>query len=252
MSTTITVAGKGGSGKTTLSSLLIKLLSSKGVVLAIDADPSTNLHLALGLPQGETVGRVREDMAKAVKSGKFEAGIAKIDYLDLKVSESVVESPKIDLLAMGRPEGPGCYCAANNMLRATIDRLAKNYEYVVIDCEAGMEHLSRQTTRDVDLLLIVSEPTMRGIATAALMKDLITELRTKVSKVYLVLNRVNKPLSPEVSAAIKNASLNIIGSIPEDPGIRDLETTGAAVTDLPPDSPLQLAVARIAKDLGLV
>ena len=134
MTTTIAIAGKGGSGKTTIAALLIKLLSQKGVVLAIDGDPSTNLNLALGLPLSYTVGKIREEMTAAVKSRRFEAGIAKQDYLELKTSEALVESPKIDLLAMGRPEGPGCYCAANNMLRTCIDRLGKNYDYVVIDC----------------------------------------------------------------------------------------------------------------------
>lgn len=251
MTTTIAVAGKGGSGKTTISALLIKLLSENGITLAIDADPSTNLHMALGLPLGESVGRVREDMSKAVKKGTFEQGIAKQDYLSLKIQEAVVESPHIDLLSMGRPEGPGCYCAANNMIRSCIDMLAKNYDYVVIDCEAGMEHLSRQTTRDLDILLIVSEPTMKGIATAVLMKDLIKELRTSVDKVFLLLNRVKGHLQPEIAEAISTASLQIIGLIQEDSNIRDIETRGTSIVDLPQDSPLQAGVREVAKKLGL-
>jgi len=145
--TTIVNAGKGGTGKTTIAALLINLLSQKGTVLAVDADPSTNLNLALGMPLDGTVGDMREEMALAVKSGTYDNNVAKPDYIEMKIMESLVESDRIDLLAMGRPEGPGCYCAANSMLRTSIDRLGKNYDYVVIDCEAGMEHISRQTTR---------------------------------------------------------------------------------------------------------
>ena len=149
MTTTIAVAGKGGTGKTTIAALLIKLLAAKGVVLAIDGDPSTNLHISLGLPLNQTIGNVREEMTEAVKTGRYDSSMPKMDYVGLKISEALVESERVDLLAMGRPEGPGCYCAANDMLRFCIDRLAKNYDYVVIDCEAGMEHISRQTTQDI-------------------------------------------------------------------------------------------------------
>ncbi|MFC1974128.1 AAA family ATPase [Chloroflexota bacterium] len=252
MTTTIAITGKGGSGKTTIAALLTKILSKKGVVLAIDGDPSTNLSLALGLPLSDTVGKVREEMAKAVRSGTFEAGIAKQDYLDLKIGEALVESSQVDLLAMGRPEGPGCYCAANNMLRACIDRMAKNYDYVVIDCEAGMEHISRQTTRDVDILLIIAEPTMKSIATAAFIRDLIGELRTQAGKVYLIVNRVRDYIPLGIAKEIERHSLEIGGEIPEDPGIIDLETKSSSLAELSPDSPLQLGVLEIAKSLGLV
>lgn len=248
---TIAIAGKGGTGKTTIAALLIKLLSEKGVVLAIDGDPSSNLSLSLGLPLTNTVGRVREEMTAQVKSGRFEVGISKPDYLGLKIMESLVESERIDLLAMGRPEGPGCYCAANEMLRTCIDRLADNYDYVVIDCEAGMEHISRQTTRDVDLLLVTSDPSIRGITTAARMKELIGELRTKVGRVCLVLNRVRSDISAEVKEVIEDSGLELIAMVAEDPQIMDLDARGVPLTELPPDSPLQLGVLEIAKKLGL-
>ncbi|MFC1926614.1 AAA family ATPase [Chloroflexota bacterium] len=252
MTTTIAITGKGGSGKTTIAALLIKILSQKGVVLAIDGDPSTNLSLVLDLPLTDTVGKVREAMAKAVKTGTYDASVAKPDYLELKIGEALVESPKFDLLAMGRPEGPGCYCAANNMLRASIDRMAKNYDYVVIDCEAGMEHISRQTTRDVDVLLIIAEPTMKSIATAAFIRDLIGELRTNAGKVYLIVNRVRDHLPPGIAEEIERLSLKIGGEIPEDPGIIDLETKSSSLAELSPDSPLYLGVLEIAKKLSLV
>jgi CO dehydrogenase maturation factor len=251
MTTTIAIAGKGGSGKTTIAALLIKLLSQKGAVLAIDADPATNLNLALGLPLNDTVGKVREEMAAKVKARTMEAGLAKQDYLDIKISEALVESPQIDLLAMGRPEGPGCYCAANNMIRTCVDRLGKNYDYVVIDCEAGMEHISRQTTRDIDLMLLVSDLTVRGILTAANMKALIKDLRTYVGKIYLIVNRATSPLPPKIAQTIEESGLKIIGLISEDAKIKDLEAKGAPLIELPPDSPLQKGVAEIAKKLGL-
>ncbi len=252
MTTTIAIAGKGGSGKTTVAALLIKLLSQKGAVLAIDADPATNLNLALGLPLNDTVGKVREEMAAKVKARTMEPGLAKQDYLDIKISESLVESPQIDLLAMGRPEGPGCYCAANNMIRTCVDRLGKNYDYVVIDCEAGMEHISRQTTRDIDIMLLVSDLTVRGILTAANMKSLIKDLRTYVGKIHLIVNRAASPLPPKIAQTIEEASLQVIALIPEDPKIKELEAQGTPLIELPPDSPLQKGVAEVARKLGLV
>ncbi|MBM3157533.1 MAG: hypothetical protein FJ004_09665 [Chloroflexi bacterium] len=252
MTTTIAIAGKGGSGKTTISALLIKLLSQKGAVLAIDADPATNLYLALGLPLNDTVGKVREQMAKAVKERTLEPGVAKQDYLDIKIAEALVESPQVDLLAMGRPEGPGCYCAANNMIRACIDRMGKGYDYVVIDCEAGMEHISRQTTRDIDIMLLVSDLSVRGILTAANMKSLMKELRTYVEKVHLVVNRGTEPLPPKIAKAIEESSLKVIGIIPEDPKVREFDAAGIPLVELPDDSLLKKAVAQIAKKLGLL
>ena len=251
MTTTIAIAGKGGSGKTTIAALLIKLLTQKGAVLAIDADPATNLNLALGLPLSDTVGKVREEMAAKVKARTMEPGLAKQDYLDIKISEALVESPQIDLLAMGRPEGAGCYCAANNMIRTCIDRLGKNYDYVVIDCEAGMEHISRQTTRDIDIMLLVSDLTVRGILTAANMKALIKDLRTYVGKIYLIVNRASSPLPPKIAQTIEESELKIIGTIPEDAKIKELEAKGAPLIELPPDSALQKGVAEIARKLGL-
>ncbi|MHB9090935.1 MAG: ATP-binding protein, partial [Chloroflexota bacterium] len=161
MTITIAVAGKGGTGKTTLAALLIRYLRENqvGSVLAIDADPSSNLNQALGMSVEHSVGDIREEMLEKVGKNAMEPGMAKADYLEYRIQESLVEGSGVDLLAMGRPEGPGCYCAANNMLRVSVDRLAKNYDFVVIDNEAGLEHLSRRTTRDVDVLLVVSDPT---------------------------------------------------------------------------------------------
>lgn len=250
MTKTIAIVGKGGVGKTTISALLIDLLTKKGAVLAIDGDPSANLHTALGLPLEETVGGVREEMAnrKAAES----SGIPKPNYLELRIQQALVESEGVDLLAMGRPEGPGCYCAANNWLRDCIDRLAGNYDYVVIDCEAGMEHISRQTTRDVDIMLLVSDPTIRGVSAATRMKDLIAELRNHVDRIALVVNRVSDGLPPEIDQAIREAGLELIAVLPQDAGMMPLEVKGAPLTGLPSESPLRQGVSEIAKKLDLL
>ncbi len=255
MTKTIAIAGKGGTGKTTVAALLIKLLSQKGLVLAVDADPSTNLNQALGLPldDGRTVGGIREKMTEDVSKGRLSPTIGKPEYLFGKIMESLVESKGFDLLAMGRPEGPGCYCASNEFLRASLDKLVKDYKYnyIVMDCEAGMEHISRQTTRDVDVLLIMSDPTIKGVTTAARMKKLIEELRSNVGKVGLILNRVRGELSPEMKKKIDESDLNVIALIPEDPDMASLEMDGRPVTELPQESPLQLKVREIAESLSL-
>jgi CO dehydrogenase maturation factor len=251
MTTTIVIAGKGGTGKTTISALLIQLLSTKGVVLAIDADPATNLNQALGVPLENTVGRIREEMSEAIKFGSLSPAISKQEYLDQKIMSALVESKGFDLLAMGRPEGPGCYCAANNMLRLAIDRLGQSYGYVVIDSEAGMEHISRQTTRDIDILLIISDLTQRGINTAAEMKGLIKELRTQVGKICLVINRSPTGLPPEIKQTIDSHGFELVATILQDPRIADLEIKGLPTTNLPSDSPLRVGIKELATKVGL-
>ena len=165
--------------------------------------------------------------------------------------ESLVESEKIDLLAMGRPEGPGCYCAANSMLRTSIDRLGKNYDYVVIDCEAGMEHVSRQTTRDIDILLVVTDPTIRGVIAAGRMKPLMKEIRTHVGQIWLIVNRVVDELPAEIEASVKENDLDLLVSIPADPNLAALEIKGEPSITLPSDSPLQVSIKDIINKLGL-
>jgi CO dehydrogenase maturation factor len=255
MTKTIAIAGKGGTGKTTVAALLISLLSQKGLVLAVDADPSTNLNQALGVPLDEdrTVGKIRERMTEDVSKGRLSPTIPKQEYLFGKIVESLAESKGFDLLAMGRPEGPGCYCASNEFLRASLDKLVKDYkyDYIVMDCEAGMEHISRQTTRDVDVLLIMSDPTMKGIVTAARMNKLIRELRSNVGKIGLIVNRVKDQLSSEIQKAIAESNLQVVALIPEDPYVAGLEMKGNPVTELPEDSPLRSKVREIVETLRL-
>jgi len=255
MTKTIAIAGKGGTGKTTVAALLVSLLSQKGLVLAVDADPSTNLNQALGLPleESRTVGRIREKMTEDVSKGRLSPTISKQEYLFGKIVESLAESKGFDLLAMGRPEGPGCYCACNEFLRACLDKLVKDYkyDYIVMDCEAGMEHISRQTTRDVDVLLIMSDPTIRGITAAARMKELIGELRTKVGEIGLIINRIKGELSPEITKVIAESGLQVMALIPEDPNMAGLEMEGKPVTELPQESPLRSKVTEIVERLRL-
>jgi len=252
MSTTIAVAGKGGTGKTTISALLVKHLARMGTVLAIDADPSVNLYMTLGLELPETIGDIREELLASARSGSLPVGLSKHEYMTMSIRQALVESTGLDLLAMGRPEGPGCYCAANYALRLVIDHLAEAYDYVVIDNEAGMEHISRQTTRDVNILLLVSDPTVRGITAAGRMQDLIKELRTKVEQIYLVVNRVQEgDLPPEVEKAIQAQGIQLLVTIPSDAAVGELDARGLPLVDLPPDSPVQQAVWRLVRDLGL-
>jgi len=249
---TIAVAGKGGTGKTTITALIIDYLTrnKKGAVLAIDADPSTNLNLALGVPLYDTVGDVREETATAVGGGQAMRGLSKWDYLDLRINEALVEETAFDLLAMGRPEGPGCYCAANNILRTSVDRLSNAYEYVVIDNEAGLEHLSRRTTQDVDLLIIVSDPTLRGIIAAGRVAELIAELDTAVGAAYLVVNRVNGDDLPEpLRAAIAEQNLQLAGLLPADPVVNELDAMGQPIVALPEDSPVRRSLEAILANL---
>jgi len=219
-------------------------------VLAIDADPSTNLNLALGVPLFDTVGDVREETATAVGGSQAMGGLSKWDYLDLRINEALVEETAFDLLAMGRPEGPGCYCAANNILRTSVDRLSGSYDYVVIDNEAGLEHLSRRTTQDVDLLLIVSDPTLRGIIAAGRVAELIDELDTAVGAAYLVVNRVNGDDLPEpLKAAIAEQKLNLAGLLPADSAVNDLDAMGQPIVALPEDAPVRRTLETILASL---
>ncbi|MGQ9554623.1 MAG: ATP-binding protein [Anaerolineae bacterium] len=253
----IAISGKGGTGKTTVAALLIDTLLRRdsGNLLAVDADPASNLHFALGLPLGRTVGDIREEALSLTRKGDFPPGMSKQDYLEYEVQELLVEGDKVDLLAMGRPEGQGCYCAANNMLRAILDRLSHSYRYVVIDTEAGMEHLSRHTTRDADYLLLVSDPIVRGIASAGVMARMVPQLQIKVSRVGFALNRVPDgdldSLPSQIKEAIAREGLNLVAVLPADPLVGEYDAIGRPSVQLPADSPLRRAVeALVEQEFG--
>jgi CO dehydrogenase maturation factor len=265
LTTTIALAGKGGTGKTTIAALLIRYLVEEhnGSILAIDADPSSNLNLVLGMEVEETVGDIREGMLNLVQSsgalaGSMPGGMSKQEYLDYQIQMALVEGERVDLLAMGRPEGPGCYCAANQMLRVIVDRLEKQYDHVVIDNEAGMEHLSRRTTRDVDVLLLVTDPTRRGLVAAQHMREMVPELNIGVGHAYLVVNRLRAPSSGPSPAgggglpaplvqAVERTGLELVGTVPEDPAMAEFEFTGRPLVELPAETAVVQAVREIAK-----
>ncbi len=226
---TIAIAGKGGTGKSTIAAVAVRWLSdniSKSI-LAVDADSNVNLNELLGVDLRETVGGIREEMKEKVH--KLPGGMTKQQFLEYKIQSSIVETPDFDLITMGRPEGPGCYCYANSVLRDVLKTLAGNYDYVVIDNEAGMEHLSRRTTQNVDYLLMISDPTIRGVRTAVKIGRLVKELDTRVKKKYLLLNRVRNSLPQEMTESIKSEGLELLCSIPEDALLFETDQQGKPI-----------------------
>lgn len=242
MSFTIAVSGKGGTGKTTLAGMILRFLldQRKGPILAVDADSNANLHEVLGVEVRSTIGEARELMKKDVPTG-----MTKDIWFEYKVQESLIESKGFDLIVMGRPEGPGCYCAANTLARKCIELLTGNYRYIVIDNEAGMEHFSRLTTRDVDLLFVVSDPTRRGILTAARIRDLIHELDLRILRDVLVINRVQGEPAPDLSAEAKKQNLELAGTIPVDELVYQYDLEGRPTFHLPAESKSVQAARRI-------
>lgn len=260
MATTIALAGKGGVGKTTIAGMVVKyLVQNKGeAVLAIDADPSSNLNMVLGLDLEWTVGDIREDMLSQVKEslvtggaamGALPGGVSKRDYLDYQIRSSLAEGDHVDLIAMGRSEGPGCYCAVNHNLREVIDTISKNYGYVVIDNEAGMEHLSRRTTRDVEHLLIVSDPTQRGIMAAQRIADLRDELDIRVNNAYLIINRLTGEMPEALSERIASLDIPLLGVVPADDAIADFEFSGRPLVEMGDGSPIYQSVAAMLREI---
>jgi CO dehydrogenase maturation factor len=254
MTITIALAGKGGVGKTTIAGMIIKYLTQTqpGAVLAIDADPSSNLNLVLGLDLDWTVGDIREDLLSQVKTslvtsgaamGSLPGGVTKRDYLDYQIRSSVAEGGRFDLIAMGRSEGPGCYCAVNHNLREVIDSISKNYRYVVIDNEAGMEHLSRRTTRDVQHLLVVSDPTQRGLVAAGRIAGFRDEMDIRIEHAYLIMNRLTGPLPAPLETQINSLGIPLLGVIPADEELARFEYSGRPLVELANESPVYQAVA---------
>ncbi|MBM3121145.1 MAG: hypothetical protein FJZ97_03030 [Chloroflexi bacterium] len=244
MTTTIALAGKGGTGKTTVAALLIRALTrrSSQPVLAIDADPATNLHMALGLPMPATAGEIREEMLDAAQAGQLGVAISRHDYLTREIRMALEEGDQVDLLAMGRPEGQGCYCAVNHLLRQIVDDLGRSYDFVVIDNEAGMEHIARRTTKDVDLLLVVTDPSLRGLRTAASIAEMARDIEVNVKKSMLIVNRVEGELTPEQQAGIEATHLELAAVIPADARVNQLDALGQPLLHLDGDSPAGQAV----------
>lgn len=231
---TIALAGKGGTGKTTMAGLLIKYLvkNQKTPILAVDADCNANLNEVLGLEVKDTLGNAREEMKKGVVPG----GMTKDIFMEMKLEEAMVEAPGYDLIVMGQPEGAGCYCAANTLLAGFMERLAGNYPFIVMDNEAGMEHISRLTTKNVDLLLIITDPSRRGLQSAIRIDDLAGRLNIGVGKSYVVINQVKEAPSEKALEMIHEGGLELAGTVPEDRTIYDFDFNGRPTIEMPEDS----------------
>jgi CO dehydrogenase maturation factor len=238
MAYSIALAGKGGTGKTTLAGMLVKYLveTERTPILAVDADANANLNEVLGVVVDETLGDAREEMKRGVATG-----MTKDIFMEMKVQEAIVEASGFDLIVMGRPEGAGCYCAANTLLTQFLDKLVNNYAYLVIDNEAGMEHISRLTTNNVDVLLVVSDPTRRGIQAAARIVELADSLSLSIARKAVVLNRAREGQSEAVETAVQNHNLDLIGMVPEDDGVAEFDLNGRPTIELNSNSPALVA-----------
>jgi len=246
MSYVIAIAGKGGTGKTTISALLVRLLKEKncGPVLAVDADPNSNLAEALGVKTGDTIGDILDSVAAYPE--KIPAGMAKDRFIEMKVQEAIEEQAGFDLLSMGKPEGPGCYCYANNILRNIVFKLLGDYSYVIIDNEAGLEHLSRRTTRQADLLLVVSDVTPAGLRAAGRISELASDLKLEIKNKFLLLNRSSGYLTKE---KIQLENLKYIGNIPQDEQIAQVSLGAGSLLELSADSPALIALGKLGDKL---
>ncbi len=229
----IALAGKGGVGKTTISALLVKYLTERQLtpVLAVDADSNANLNELLGLTVSTTIGQIRKEL-----KGDMPPNMTRDQYMEMKVHQSLVEASGFDLMAMGQPDGPGCYCAANQHLAMTMDHLADNYKYILVDNEAGMEHLSRMNLRSIDYLIVVSDPSARGIMTARRIAELTGPLAIEVKKKCLIVNRVPEPAGPELLAkiqeAVEAADLPLGGLLPASNELVGQELAGRSYLEL--------------------
>ncbi len=230
----IALAGKGGTGKTTLAGLLIKYLvkTDRTPILAVDADSNANLNEVCGLEVTDTLGNAREEM----KKGVVPSGMTKDIFINMKLQQAVVEDDGFDLIVMGRPEGPGCYCAANTLLTGFLEKLTGNYPYIVMDNEAGMEHISRLTTNNVDILLITSDTSRRALQAAIRINDLAKDLNIGVSKSYLIINQVKEAPSDTILNIIKEKGLELAGTIPEDNEVYEYDLNGRPTIELPEDN----------------
>jgi CO dehydrogenase maturation factor len=242
---TIALSGKGGTGKTTISSLLVRSFIAMGEtpVLAVDADPNANLHEALGVSVRETLGSMREEAF----SRNIPPGMNRHDYVRYRFRQALVESEGFDLIAMGRPEGSGCYCFANDLLSECMGDLGRDYHFIVIDSEAGMEHIARGTIGKPDLLLIVSDPGARGLRTIARIREIATQLGLENEKIQVVFNRFRGGAAPVDIGAERPVAI-----IPDDDAVENADLTATPVSLIPPESPAGKAVRELAEKIRIL
>ncbi len=246
MATTIAISGKGGSGKTTLACMIIRSLLERGgsgAILAVDADPNSCLALTLGVEPGGTIAEIRE---QASTKRPTNPGADRLRTFEYGIQQAITEAKGFDLLTMGRPEGPGCYCAANNMLRVFMDQLSSQYQYVIIDNEAGMEHLSRRTTNNVDVLFIVAEPTSVGVVTTKRIAELANQLPISVKEIGVVWNRSDS--APDFGSKLDG--IETFGCIPPDESVFEASVKGKSIFEIDETSPAYLAVCKMIVRIG--
>jgi len=245
MSKVIAFAGKGGVGKTTVAALVIRHLSKNGKmpVLAVDADPNSNLGETLGINVTTTIGDIRENFMRDPQG--VPSGMDKANYLELLVEQALIEKPAFDLLVMGRQEGQGCYCMVNNILNNFTERLMKSYRYMVVDNEAGMEHLSRRTSGQVDTLYLITDYTLRGLRALRRINEMLVSLKLKVEDIGIIVTRAPETLNETFLAEVEEIGLPIVGIIPDDPSLLDFDMEKRSLMELPEESPAVAAVERI-------
>ena len=251
---TIAVAGKGGVGKTTTCGMIIDYLCSKkqGPVLVVDADANANLNEVLGVEVETSLGEIREEMAQAELKGTLPAGMTKADYADFKFSSAIIEEDDFDMLVMGRTQGKGCYCYVNGVLKSQVDKYAKNYSYVVMDNEAGLEHVARGTLPKVDTMLLISDCSRRGIQAAARVAEIVEEMQLNPGTMGLIVNRApNGELDAGVMEEIEKHGLRLLGVLPQDEGVYRCDCDGEPSAKLPDSNPVKAAVKKTMQDLDL-
>ena len=256
MAQTIALAGKGGVGKTTICGMLIEYLCEKknGPVLAVDADANANLNEVLGVEVESTLGDIREDIAQAELAAKspIPNGMTKADYAEMRFGEALTEADDYDLLVMGRTQGKGCYCFVNGLLTSQVAKYAKNYRYIVVDNEAGLEHLSRGVLPQVDTILLVSDCSRRGVQAAGRLAEMIVDLKLGAKEVGLIVNRApGGELSAGVQEEIGKYGLKLMGVVPHDDTVYEYDAEGRPSVTVPKDSPVKAAVRRIFYQLTL-
>ena len=256
MAHVIAIAGKGGVGKTTLTGLIIQYLGKKGKgpILAVDADANSNLNEVLGVEVEETLGDIREEVARAEmsKDNPIPPGVSKADYMEFKFDDALIEDDDYDLLVMGRTQGKGCYCFVNGLLQAQLQRLEKNYPYIIVDNEAGMEHISRGVLPNMEVAILVSDCSRRGVQSVGRIAQLIKECDMHPKKVGLIINRApNGVLNEGTKAEIEKQGLTLLGVVPQDETVYEFDCDGTPIVDLPEDSPVRKAVVEIIDNLGI-
>ncbi len=250
----VSVSGKGGVGKTTFTALLLKALIEEGMdsILVVDADPDTNLPDVLGIEVKRTVGEVVTRMKKDIDEGKIPPGTDKELMLEAMISETLIEGSSFDMLVMGRPEGEGCYCFVNLLLTRILDRLTSNYRITLMDMEAGLEHVSRRTDRDVDIMVVVTDASKMGLLTAQRIRRLAREVHVEIRQLYVVGNQIPPELEGVVRKRAQDLALKYVGSIPFDKEIMEYNLVGRSLLELPSQNPAYAAVREIAQTIRLV